>query len=172
MRPDIKVVSFRGNVQSRLRKLEEGVVDATLLAEAGLNRLGLTNVITSLLPVETFPPAPGQGAICIENRTGDDKILALLAPLNDENTTMALAAERAFLAQLDGSCRTPIAGYAHLQGDELHFHGMILSEDGKEIHQTKRSCPNATNETAAQMGREAASFLRAEAGDGFFEDWN
>jgi len=172
MRPDIKVVSFRGNVQSRLRKLEEGVVDATLLAQAGLNRLGLSDVITSLLPVDTFPPAPGQGAICIESRTGDDKTLALLAPLNDKNTTLALAAERAFLAQLDGSCRTPIAGYAHLEGDELHFHGMILSEDGKEIHQTKRSRANPNNEAAAQMGREAASFLRAEAGDDFFGDWN
>ncbi len=172
MRPDLKVVSFRGNVQSRLRKLKEGVVDATLLAEAGLIRLGLQGIITSVLPVETFPPAPGQGAICIESRIGDETTLALLAPLNDFDTQNALAAERAFLARLDGSCRTPIAGYAHLRDNQLYFHGMILSPDGKDIFQIKSSVIAGNIEAAVEMGRDAARQLRAEAGNNFFSDWD
>ena len=169
MRPDIKVVTFRGNVQSRLRKLEEGVVDATLLAEAGLNRLGLQHIITSYLSVEDFPPAPGQGAICIESRVGDKEILKLLAPLNDDNTSTALSAERAFLASLDGSCRTPLAGLATIKDGILSFHGMILSPDGKRVYETTRSGPIAD---AVAMGNDAAKQLRTEAGDGFFADWS
>ena len=172
MRPDIKVVTFRGNVQSRLKKLQEGVVDATLLAQAGINRLGLEHIITSLLPVESFPPAPGQGAICVESRKSDEATLAILAPLNDRGTTMALAAERAFLAKLDGSCRTPIAAYAHLVGDQLHFHGMILSPDGKQVFQTRRLQDCAAFKDAAAMGTDAAQQLRLEAGEKFFDGWN
>lgn len=169
MRPDIKVVTFRGNVQSRLRKLEEGIVDATLLAEAGLNRLGLQHIITCLLPIDSFPPAPGQGAICIESRIGDDATLHMLAPLNDANTKTALAAERSFLAALDGSCRTPIAGHAILDGDSLQFHGMILSPDGAKVFETRRS---GALVDAADMGTDAAKQLRAEAGETFFSDWS
>lgn len=168
MRPDIKVVTFRGNVQSRLRKLGEGVVDATLLAEAGLNRLGMHEVITSLLPIDTFPPAPGQGAICIESRMGDARVLNLLKPLNDNDTEITLAAERAFLARLDGSCRTPLAGHAKLTDGKLEFFGMILSPDGAQVYQTTRS---GKPEDAAQMGSDAASQLREEAGPDFFADW-
>jgi hydroxymethylbilane synthase len=169
MRPDIKVETFRGNVQSRLRKLNEGVVDATLLAQAGLNRLGLQDIITSLLPVDKFPPAPGQGAICIESRIGDVATLAMLNALNDADTSIALAAERSFLATLDGSCRTPLAGYAHLKGDRLHFHGMILSPDGQDVFETTRT---AKPQDAFRIGADSASELRARAGDNFFADWN
>lgn len=168
IRPDIEVVTFRGNVQSRLRKLKEGIVDATLLAQAGLNRLGLQDIITSLLPVDSFPPAPGQGAICIESRIGDTIILKHLAPLNDKNTTTTLAAERAFLATLDGSCRTPLAGHAALEGAVLNFHGMILSPDGSKYYETRRS---GSPEDAAFLGHDAAAQLRVEAGAEFFSDW-
>lgn len=168
LRPDVEIVNFRGNVQTRLKKLEAGEVDATLLAEAGLNRLGLKDIITESMDVSSFPPAPGQGAICIESRVGDEATLALLQPISHEPTYIALAAERAFLVKLDGSCRTPIAGYAKLDGNDVVFHGMILSEDGSkffECHMTDKK------EFAALLGEEAAKKLRDQAGDGFFEDW-
>ena len=110
MRPDLKVVIFRGNVQTRLRKLHEGIADGTILALAGLKRLGLQSIVTDLMPLEKFPPAPGQGAICIESRIGDRRIDEMLAAINHVPTAQALACERAFLGALDGSCRTPIAG--------------------------------------------------------------
>ncbi len=169
MRPDIEVITFRGNVQSRLRKLKEGVVDATLLAEAGLNRLGMQHVITSVLPLDSFPPAPGQGVICIESRTDDDTTGAILAPLNDTDTLTALNAERSFLAALDGSCRTPLAGYAFLRENQLHFHGMILSPDGKNMFETTRT---GNPDEAAALGADAARQLREQAGEGFFADWS
>ena len=109
MRPDISVVTFRGNVQTRLRKLGDGLVDGTILANAGLKRLQMADVVTDLMPLEKFPPAPGQGAICIESRIGDARVEELLAAIHHRNTGLALACERAFLAALDGSCRTPIA---------------------------------------------------------------
>lgn len=169
LRPDISVVNFRGNVQTRLKKLEAGDVHATLLAEAGLNRLGLADLITAPLDLKTFPPAPGQGAICIESRVGDAETLDLLKPLSHEPTKIALLAERAFLAALDGSCRTPLAGHATIEKDLLHFHGMILSPDGTKCYEktTHGALSDATN-----IGTEVAQFLRAEAGSSFFEDWN
>ena len=169
MRPDIEVITFRGNVQSRLRKLEEGQVDATLLAQAGLNRLNMQAIITSILPVDSFPPAPGQGVICIENRQGDEAIKSLLSPLNDMDTVIALGAERSFLAALDGSCRTPLAGYAHLKGGQLQFHGMILSPDGREMFETSRF---GNPDDARKIGKEAALELRKQAGKSFFADWS
>src|SRR5690554_2777304 len=134
LRPDIEVVTFRGNVQTRLRKLDEGQVAGTLLANAGLRRLGLADIITELLPVEEFPPAPGQGAICIESRIGDRRALAMLEPIGHVETAQALSCERAFLAALDGSCRTPIAGHARIEGGAVAFRGMILTPDGTEVH--------------------------------------
>ena len=169
IRPDIKVITFRGNVQSRLRKLAEGQVDATLLAQAGLNRLNMQDIITNILPIESFPPAPGQGAICIESRIDNQKIKTLLAPLNDTDTVIALRAERRFLAVLDGSCRTPLAGYAHLENDQLHFHGMILSPDGQNVFETSRT---GSAEDGAEMGEDAAIQLRSQAGKAFFADWS
>ncbi|MHB2267732.1 hydroxymethylbilane synthase [Aliihoeflea sp. PC F10.4] len=168
IRPDIDVVLYRGNVQTRLRKLSEGVVDGTLLANAGLKRLGLDHVITELLPVESFPPAPGQGAICIESRIGDRRVLDLLTPISHEKTTQALLCERAFLGTLDGSCRTPLAGYAQIDGDALSFFGMILSPDGRQVHEVRREGRAAD---AAAIGASAGEDIRARAGAQFFESW-
>jgi hydroxymethylbilane synthase len=168
MRPDLKVVLFRGNVQTRLRKLAEGQVDGTLLAYAGLRRLGLADVVTELLPVEVFPPAPGQGAICIETRSGDQRIGAVVAPLDHAETAAALSCERAFLAVLDGSCRTPIAGYAKVDGDRLSFSGMIIRPDGREAYSVEREGKAAD---AAAIGAAAGAAVRAEAGPRFFDGW-
>ena len=168
LRPDLEIVEFRGNVQTRLKKLEDGVADATLLAMAGLNRLGMGDIAASVFDLEDFPPAPGQGAICVESRIGDTRMDGLLAPLNDTDTATALACERAFLDALDGSCRTPIAGYAAISGDKLDFHGMILSPDGSKWHECRES---AGRGDAAALGRDCGKRLRAEAGEGFFSDW-
>ena len=168
MRPDIQVINFRGNVQTRLRKLKEGQVDATLLAVAGLNRLGMRDVITSILDRVEFPPAPGQGAICIESRVGDNKINDLLAPINHTETTNLLMAERAFLAALDGSCRTPLAATASIDGETITLMGMIMSPDGQKIFQHEASAPIAD---AEELGRDLAGNLRQQAGPDFFVDW-
>lgn len=168
LRPDIQVVIFRGNVDTRLRKLEAGEVDGTFLACAGLRRMGLGDVITDLADPESFPPAPGQGAIGIETRIGDTRIDALLAPLAHRETGITLACERAFLAALDGSCRTPIAGLATVNGDTVSFHGMILKPDGSEAHEIRTEGPASD---AAALGTEAAEHLRAKAGPQFFEGW-
>ncbi len=169
MRPDLKVVLYRGNVPTRLRKLAEGQVDGTLLAMAGLMRLGLADHVTEALPLDVFPPAPGQGAICIESRVGDERIDALLAPINHAGTAAALSCERAFLGALDGSCRTPIAGYAHLAKGRLHFSGTILRPDGTESHTTALDGPA---DDGARIGREAGEELRGRAGPGFFDGWS
>ncbi len=167
-RPDLNVETFRGNVQSRLRKLNEGQVDGTLLALAGLKRLVLADVVTELLPVERFPPAPGQGAICIENRIGDRRAEKLLAPIRHRETGQALACERAFLAALDGSCRTPIAGLARIDGGRLFFAGMILTPDGREAHEIEAE---GIADDAARIGARAGVDVRAKAGTAFFDSW-
>lgn len=168
VRPDLKVVLFRGNVQTRLRKLSEGVVDATLLANAGLRRLGLAHIITDLIPLEDFPPAPGQGAICIEQRSGDLRASAMLAPIGHRETGLALACERAFLDELDGSCRTPIAGYAKIIGERIEFSGLVLTPDGTQSHDV--SISGFVTEADA-LGREAGRIVRAKAGERFFDGW-
>lgn len=169
MRPDLEVVMFRGNVQTRLRKLDEGVAHGTILAHAGLRRLKLEHIITDLMPLDRFPPAPGQGAICIESRIGDANAERLLAPIHHLATGQALACERAFLAALDGSCRTPIAGHAVIQGDFLSFNGLILSPDGREAHEVSSE---GRTKDAAEIGRAAGEKVRAKAGTKFFEGWN
>lgn len=168
IRPDLEVINYRGNVGTRLRKLREGAVDATLLAAAGLRRLGLGEHITALLPVDSFPPAPGQGAIGVETRIGDARIGDILADVNHRDTATALACERAYLGVLDGSCRTPIAGLAEIAGDRLSFHGLILTPDGEQFHEIRLwgECGEA-----AAIGAEAAGRLRSVAGDAFFVDW-
>ncbi|NUJ80517.1 hydroxymethylbilane synthase [Methylocystis sp. FS] len=137
-RPDLETTLLRGNVETRLKKVENGEIDATLLALAGLKRLGLADRATALLSLEEFPPACGQGAIGLTRRAGDDATRDLLAPLFDEATGFALAAERAFLAALDGSCRTPIAGHAQVHGAELSFVGEVLRADGAEAYVVRR----------------------------------
>ena len=169
IRPDLNVITFRGNVNSRLRKLEEGQVDGTFLAFAGLKRLGLEHVVTELMDTERFLPAPGQGAITIESRVGDTRIDALLAPLNHQETFIRLACERAFLAQLDGSCRTPLAGLAEIKDGRLYFSGQILTPDGSRVH---RITIEGALVDAAALGVEAADRLRLDAGAEFFTSWS
>ncbi|MEF3366104.1 hydroxymethylbilane synthase [Methylocystis sp. 9N] len=137
-RPGVKTTLLRGNVETRLKKVESGEIDATLLALAGLKRLGLADRATALLPLDEFPPACGQGAIGITRRAQDDAVRDALAPLFDEATGFALAAERAFLAALDGSCRTPIAGHAQVSGHDLAFVGEVLKADGSEAYVVRR----------------------------------
>ncbi len=164
-RPDLKIVLFRGNVQTRLRKLEEGVADATFLAISGLRRLGMQDVATAVIEVEDMLPAVSQGAIGIESRTGDDDMRAALAPLNCAKCHVRLAAERAFLAALDGSCKTPIGGLAEIDGDRLILRGEVLRPDGSERHATRRVGPLSD---AVAMGKDAGEELKALAGPGFF----
>jgi hydroxymethylbilane synthase len=166
LRPDLSVVSFRGNVETRLRKLDAGEVDATLLALAGLKRLGLAAAATGLLAVEDFPPAVGQGIIALEARADDSKTLALLAAVNHLDSLTALATERAFLAVLDGSCRTPIAGHAVINAGRLQFRGLIARPDGSEVHETQRE--GAVAEAFA-LGEDAGRELKELAGADFFD---
>lgn len=168
MRPDLDVVMFRGNVQTRLRKLEEGVAEGTVLAHAGLKRLELGHVVTDLMPLDAFPPAPGQGAIGIETRIGDSAVEKMLTAIHDVPTGQALACERAFLAALDGSCRTPIAGYATISGGKLVFAGLIISPDGTQSHEVKAE---GLALDAADIGTGAARMVRVKAGETFFDGW-
>ncbi|NRP16922.1 Porphobilinogen deaminase [Ensifer adhaerens] len=168
LRPDINVITYRGQVETRLRKLSEGQVDATLLAYAGLKRLGMTDVPTELLDPEEFPPAPAQGAICIESRIGDSRVNDLLAAIDDARTHEAVACERGFLATLDGSCRTPIAGLAVSDGTHLRFSGMILTPDGRTHHRVTIEGKAAD---AMALGQKAGEQIRADAGPGFFSSW-
>jgi hydroxymethylbilane synthase len=165
LRPDLKVVPLRGNVETRLHKLDEGVADATLLALAGLKRLGLTDAATAVLSVDEFLPAVGQGAIGIETRADAAHTRQLLAPINHADTAFALGCERAFLAVLDGSCRTPIAGHATVSGNLLRFRGMIVKPDGSEAFEAKRE---GTVRDAEQLGANAGAELKALAGPDFF----
>lgn len=164
-RPDLKVGLFRGNVQTRLRKLDEGEAAATFLAMAGLNRLGMTDVVTATLETDEMLPAVAQGAVGIEIRSDDDDIRAMLAPLNCKDTEVRTNAERAFLNALDGSCRTPIAALAEIKGDTLFLRGEILRPDGSERHATTREGPLSD---AIAMGRDAGAELRAKGGPDFF----
>jgi hydroxymethylbilane synthase len=165
LRPDLQVVSLRGNVQTRLRKLDAGEVDATLLALAGLKRLGLTEAASSVFSVDEFLPAVGQGAIAIETRAGDARTRTLVAAINDADTMAALTAERAFLAALDGSCKTPIAGHAKIAGGALALRGLIVKPDGSAAHETSRS---GLVGDAAALGQDAGAELKQRGGPGFF----
>jgi hydroxymethylbilane synthase len=163
--PDIELVDFRGNVQTRLEKLEQGVADATFLARAGLNRLGYDEVYFHDVAVDDMLPAVAQGAIALQIRSADTELWKRLKPLNDEATNLSVTAERAFLAKLDGSCRTPIAGFAQWGLSGIRFRGEILSIDGRRRLTAERSGPA---ETALQMAVDAADELLAAAGGEFF----
>ncbi len=164
-RPDLKVVEFRGNVQTRLKKLDDKLADCTFLAMAGLRRMDMADVASSAIEPEDMLPAIAQGAIGIERRSDDARTAALLAPLNDTPTTQRLAAERAFLAALDGSCETPIAGLALIEGDQIWLRGEILRPDGSERLFEQGRAPIADG---AALGRELAARLRARAPADFF----
>ncbi len=167
-RPDLEVVEFRGNVQTRLRKLDDGVADATFLAMAGLRRLGLDGKlpIAPIAPDEMLP-AVAQGAIALQIRSGDEAIIDLVAALDHEESRIRTTAERAFLAALDGSCRTPIAGLAEMHEGGLTFRGQILRPDGSAAFAvTRRGMPG----DAASMGSDAAHELLGKAGPDFLKD--
>lgn len=160
-RPDLLPVPFRGNVETRLRKLSEGVADATFLACAGLRRLGLAARITHVMPVEEMLPAVAQGAIGIEMRAGDDRTRAMLAPLDHGASAVTVACERGFLAALDGSCRTPIAGHAVIKGETLAFRGEALTPDGRHCFTATRT---GSLSEAARMGADAGAEVKARGG--------
>jgi hydroxymethylbilane synthase len=165
MRPDLGVVTLRGNVETRLRKLDAGDVDATLLAVAGLKRLGLLSAATEILDPDVFVPAVGQGAIGIETRLDDTRIRDLVEAIDDADTRTAMMAERAFLSELDGSCRTPIGGHAAVAGGSVRFHGIVVKPDGSEAFEARGEGERAK---AAELGADAGRELRARAGVDFF----
>jgi hydroxymethylbilane synthase len=165
-RPDLKVVPLRGNVQTRLRKLEEGAIGATLLAAAGLDRLGLGTAGGTLLEPDEMLPAVAQGALAIECREDDLRVRELLARLDHEATRICVTAERAFLATLDGSCRTPIAALAVLGGGEVRLDGLVARPDGSAAYAERGRAPP---EDAADLGAELGTLLRDRAGPGFLE---
>jgi len=167
VRPDLRVVPLRGNVETRLGKVSDGKVDAALLAVAGLARLGLESRITEIVPTDVMLPAPAQGTIAAEARAGDDRVLRYLAPLDDAATAARSTAERALLAALDGSCRTPIAALAEIDAaGRLTLQARIIRPDGTECHEARMSGAAAD---AARIGREVGARLRSEAGAGFFD---
>ncbi len=167
-RPDLKVVEFRGNVQTRLRKLSDGVAECTFLAMAGLNRLGMIpEVPATAIGPDDMLPAVAQGAIGIERRADDARVAAMLEAIHHAPTGQQLAAERAFLSELDGSCETPIAGLAELDGGTLRLRGEVLRPDGSENIADDVSGAIADG---PEMGRDMARRLLAQAGPGFF-DW-
>jgi hydroxymethylbilane synthase len=165
LRADLAVVPLRGNVETRLRKLDAGEIDATLLALAGLKRLGLAEAATAVLSIEEFLPAVGQGVIAIEGRADDVKTRTLLEAVDHAETATALAAERAYLAVLDGSCRTPIAGHATIAHGRVAFRGLIAKPDGSAAFETARAGAAAD---AAALGADAGRELKARAGADFF----
>ncbi len=165
--PHLEVVEFRGNVQTRLKKLADGVASATFLAQAGLNRLGMAHVARGAISPDDMLPAVAQGAIGIERRANDTNTAALLEAIHHVETGQRLAAERAFLATLDGSCETPIAGLAELDGTTLRLRGEVLRPDGSEKIADDRS---STISDAPEMARDMAQALLKQAGPGFF-DW-
>jgi hydroxymethylbilane synthase len=161
LRPDISVVNLRGNVETRLAKLDRGDVSATFLACAGLIRLGLAHRITAPVPEDEMLPAVAQGAIGIEIRDNDERMRDLLGAVNHAPTEIAVACERAFLATLDGSCRTPIAGHAIIESGKLKFRGEALTLDGRMTFAAERSGALAD---AARLGRDAGEEVKAKGG--------
>ena len=169
--PTLKLVNFRGNVQSRLRKLQEGDCDATLLAYAGLRRLDLADKATSILSEEEMLPAVAQGAIGIACRENDEGPMSLLAALNHESTRLAVVCEREFLRALDGSCRTPIAGIARENGEgKMEFKGLVAALDGSKVVRGE-GVADMNEEAVAALGRSVGEQVRAEAGEDFL-DWS
>ncbi|MDA8585526.1 hydroxymethylbilane synthase [Rhodobacteraceae bacterium] len=166
-RPDLQVVEFRGNLQTRLKKLGDKVADATFLAMAGLNRLKMDDVPRTPIEVTGMLPAVAQGAIGIERRINDLRTADMLAAIHDGPTGQRLAAERTFLAALDGSCETPIAGLAELDGTSLRLRGEVLRPDGSGALNDDMT---VLIEDGAAAGKEMATKLLERAGEGFF-DW-
>jgi hydroxymethylbilane synthase len=166
IRPDLQVTPLRGNVETRLRKLREGQVDATILALAGMKRLGIADQATTIMSEEEFLPAVGQGAIAIETRAGDARVRAMIASIDHAETSTAVACERAFLAALDGSCKTPIAGHAVVEGNALQFRGLVARPDGTSAHDI---AGHGYAKDAVAIGADAGREIKHRAGPGFFD---
>jgi len=164
-RPDLKVINFRGSVGTRLKKLDGGEVDATLLAKAGLDRLALRDVPQAVLSPEEMLPAVGQGVIGIECRGDDNDLLILLGEIDHDRTSACVHAERAMLDVLDGSCHTPIGAYAVLDGDHIHLRGLVARPDGSTCFETERFGMMAD---AVKLGRDAGEDLRSRGGAELF----
>ena len=164
-RPDLKIVEFRGNVQTRLKKLDDGVAECTFLAVAGLNRLNMEDIITAPISTDEMLPAVAQGAIGIERREKDIKVATMLEAIHNSTTGLLLSAERAFLEALDGSCETPIAGLAEFKNENLRFRGEILKTDGSEVYSDEQV---VSKEDASLVGIEMAHKLLSQAGNDFF----
>ena len=169
LRPDLKIVTLRGSVETRLKKLESGVIDATFLALAGLKRLGLEKHAVSLIDPEEMPPAPGQGALALTCRADDEQASALLAKISVLASEIAVAAERGFLEALDGSCRTPIGALARIDCGRLFFLGEVLSPDGAQHWRRQDSIALGGRSEAAAFGRKLGAAIRAEAGEDFIQ---
>ena len=163
-RPDLVAAPIRGNVDTRLGRLASGEVDGLLLALCGLERLGRTDVVSEILSVEEMLPAAGQGALAIEARADDAELAALLAPLHDMESAACITAERAMLAALDGSCRTPIAGLAEARGDRLYLKALLLAADGSAA---REAAGTAALTAAAALGGDIGETLRRGAGAEF-----
>ena len=166
MRPDLRIVPMRGNVETRLRKLVNGNCDATILALAGLKRLGLESHATKIMSQKEFLPAAGQGAIGIEVRENDSRTRGVLARIDHDDTSVAVACERAFLAVLDGTCTTPIAGHASASGDTMQFNGLIARPDGIAAYEISEM---GHRNNAVKFGTECGRELKRIAGPGFFD---
>ena len=164
-RPDLKIVEFRGNVQTRLKKLDDGVAECTFLAVAGLNRLKMEDIITAPISTDEMLPAVAQGAIGIERREKDIKVATMLEAIHNSTTGLLLSAERAFLEALDGSCETPIAGLAEFKNENLRFRGEILKTDGSEVYSDEQV---VSKEDASLVGIDMAHKLLGQAGNDFF----
>jgi hydroxymethylbilane synthase len=162
IRPDLQSAPFRGNVQTRLRKLEEGVAAATFLAVAGLNRLGLSHHISSIMEMDVMLPAVAQGAIAIEISQSNKKARDLVAAIHHKQTGIAIQCERAFLATLEGSCRTPIAGHAKVDGTSVRFRGHALTLDGSDCFEHAVA---GTSKDAVAMGIEAGEKVKEMGGE-------
>jgi hydroxymethylbilane synthase len=158
LRPDLVIENLRGNLDTRLRKVQEGLYDAIVLAAAGLHRMGWQHRITHYLEPQQFLPAVGQGAIGIEARRTDAEVLHYLEPLHDPDTALAVTAERSFLLELEGGCQVPIAGHATVQGLELEFTGLVASVDGREVFRSRARAPRSD---ARRLGQAIARELLA-----------
>jgi len=156
LRPDLEIVDLRGNLDTRLRKLDEGQFQAIILAAAGLNRLGMSNRATGYFSAKEMLPAVGQGALGIELRKDDDELLDALSFLNDATTAVAVTAERGFLYRLEGGCQVPIGAFAEVQNGEVQLTGLVASIDGKVV--LKESMKGPSNE-AQQLGTQLANKL-------------
>jgi len=167
IRPDLRIASLRGNLDTRLRKLKEGQFDAILLAAAGLHRLGWSDQITEYLDPERFIPAIGQGALGIECRREDPEINEIIAFLNHEETAIAVKAERAMLLRLEGGCQVPIGGYATLSGGKLCLEGIVASLDGKEVLRVSQT---RVSSEAELLGIELAESLLSQGADRILRD--